>query len=140
MLQETAELRAELQDPRFTPRLALQLEAMLTELEARGATHFGGADVALWWLAEQIRRDRWRWLLERNEFQVRSTRVICSIVGSRLPRPPRWPYMAIVSYISQLWFERLPPGERSRPELEPLEQTELEAEVVKGISRDLGLL
>jgi hypothetical protein len=29
MLEETAELVAELRDPRFTPRLALQLEAML---------------------------------------------------------------------------------------------------------------
>lgn len=121
MLDETAELMAELRDPRFTPRLAMQLEAMLTYLEKNGLTCFGGAGPAMWWLAEQIREDRFRYAVERNELQLRTTRTICQIVGTRLPRPPRWDYQAVISYVWQLWDQRLPPDQpRTLPAFPPL--------------------
>jgi hypothetical protein len=59
--------------------------------------------------------------VERNELQLRTTRTICQIVGTRLPRPPRWDYQAVISYVWQLWDQRLPPDQpRTLPALPPL--------------------
>lgn len=95
-------------------------QAWLLE-EVAGATHFGGAEVLIWWLAEQVRKtnqahqERAEEIrdarAQRHKLQFLATmeRIAPHNIGFRI-----WDFMTVSSYLGQLCKERLGPGYQAR--------------------------
>ena len=117
------ELRAALGGYPATPGWLMTVadRAWLLE-EVTHETHFGGADVLIWWLAEQVRKSRRAWE-ERNQ-RIRSARgmelqflavmeqVAPHSIGFRI-----WDHLTVSSYLGQLCAERI--GMERMAELRP---------------------